>query len=162
MAQEWTINSKVLKTMINKKHEFWITFFGDSMLPSFNSKKILKIKVSDTDINVGDIVVYKNLSSPAGMVIHRIVEKENDNYILKGDHNNYFDGKISKNNIMGVVVDVKFRNNRIKHVKGSSIISYLSYIDAKAMLKVKNNFIANFIHALYLFILLFLRRLNYE
>ncbi len=60
-----------------------------------NSNGIRIKPLSEKDINVGDIISYKNGNR---LIIHRVVDKGVDEegvyFITKGDNNNYFDGKV--------------------------------------------------------------------
>lgn len=53
------------------------------------------------DVNVGDIVTYKQNSN---LITHRIIEMDGENIITKGDANNVEDMPITKNSIIGKVV----------------------------------------------------------
>lgn len=90
-----------------------LTISTGSMEPEIQIGEAIIIKGQST-YEVGDIITYnvKNLY----LVTHRIVEKEGENYITKGDKNNINDKeKVSKNNIEGkVIYHSKFVNYLIK------------------------------------------------
>ena len=58
----------------------------------------------DSKYKVDDIITYKNND---GLIItHRVVSVDGDNVITKGDVNNDNDDPISKNNVIGKVIDI--------------------------------------------------------
>ena len=70
-----------------------------------------------TDINVNDIVTYKD--NDGVVITHRVIEETPEGYITKGDNNNVEDADIlTKENIIG---EVKFSIPKVGY-----IISFLS------------------------------------
>lgn len=61
---------------------------GNSMEPSF-SKGDLVVTRAQKEYSIGDIVLYNH--PELGPVFHRIVENDNNRFILKGDHNGWID-----------------------------------------------------------------------
>jgi len=53
------------------------------------------------DYNVGDVVTYRKDNY---YITHRVIKKENNSFITKGDANNTDDGKINKKDIIGKVI----------------------------------------------------------
>lgn len=47
--------------------------------------------ISKTNFDIKDVVVYTTEDNKQVQIIHRIIAKENDNYILQGDNNNFID-----------------------------------------------------------------------
>ena len=62
------------------------------------------------DVNKDDIITYKSENN--NFITHRIIEKNNNEIITKGDYNNTEDSPISVNNVIGKVVFV-FKNVEI-------------------------------------------------
>ncbi len=63
----------------------------DSMKPNINSGDIIIINKADKEnLKVGDVITF---SQPEGLITHRIVKIEEDEYITKGDNNNIEDEK---------------------------------------------------------------------
>ena len=61
---------------------------GISMEPKFHKGDLALVRTSST-YNVGDIVVYRHPT--IGPIIHRIIGKDGDHFIFKGDNNNFID-----------------------------------------------------------------------
>ena len=62
---------------------------GNSMEPKFHKGDMAIIR-RDSSYEVGEIVTYRH--PDIGFVIHRIIGREGDRYIFKGDHNDFTDG----------------------------------------------------------------------
>lgn len=115
------LQKKAIKEEIdNKKNEVFILFGkGSSMWPNLLEKDVLyfrRTKESD-NLNIGDIVVYLNENGK--MVCHRIIKIQGNYFLLMGDSNYILSKpkiedceKLSKNEILGILVFLK-RNNRI-------------------------------------------------
>lgn len=61
---------------------------GISMEPKFHKGDLVLVRTSST-YNVGDIVVYRHPT--IGPIIHRIIGKDGNHFIFKGDNNNFVD-----------------------------------------------------------------------
>ncbi|MCK4592773.1 signal peptidase I [Candidatus Parcubacteria bacterium] len=77
-----------------------------SMWPELKKGDLIFIEYADKDsLAVGDIVVFKNLSTGSrqvsGFTIHRIIELNEDTLKTKGDANNVADAPIKYNEIVG-------------------------------------------------------------
>lgn len=72
------------------------------MAPNFNKEDLIIIK-EEKEYEVGDIITFKNLDGI--YVTHRIIEKDENGFITKGDNNNTKDDeKVTKEQICGKVV----------------------------------------------------------
>ena len=71
-----------------------------SMEPTFSKGALLLVK-EETDIEVGNIVVYQSGNE---LIVHRIVELDDDTVITRGDANNVDDSPFPRSEIKGVVV----------------------------------------------------------
>jgi signal peptidase len=93
---------------------------GNSMLPTlYNGDLVIIYKPPPSDINVGDIVVYRSPIT-GRLVIHRVIKINSHDgvsyyYITKGDNNPVDDvaqgleppGGIAYEEILGVVISIK-------------------------------------------------------
>lgn len=61
---------------------------GNSMEPVYRRGDLVIVRAA-TDYRVGDIVTYRH--PDIGPVIHRIVGRSDDRWVLKGDHNDFID-----------------------------------------------------------------------
>lgn len=71
-----------------------------SMADTIEIKDIVIVKLTK-DVNVNDIITYK---SGEDFVTHRVIKKENNQIITKGDANNSEDAPITQDDIVGKVV----------------------------------------------------------
>lgn len=88
-----------LKTKTILNHNFYVVN-GDSMYPTLKNEDFL-IARKTTSVNVGDIICFEQNEK---LIVHRIVYKNGDEIITKGDFNEFQDEKISTSQIKGKVV----------------------------------------------------------
>ena len=89
-----------------------------SMWPELKKGDLVFIEYADkNNLAVGDVVVYKNLSTGSrqvsGFTIHRIIELNEDTLKTKGDANNVSDAPVEYNRIVGKAVNLKDKPLRI-------------------------------------------------
>lgn len=85
---------------------FGYTFFKvatGSMSGSIEIGDIVIAKLGNQNINVNDVIVYKQDDY---IITHRIIEMEEENITTKGDANNTEDKPITKENVIGKVIKV--------------------------------------------------------
>lgn len=84
---------------------------SNSMYPTLQKGDFILIK-RNNDYKKGDIITYDYESNY--LVTHRIIEKNNNFFITKGDNNNSEDDKfIQLDNIKGKVIFILNRKNQI-------------------------------------------------
>lgn len=84
---------------------------SNSMYPTLQKGDFILIK-RNNDYKKGDIITYNYESNY--LVTHRIIEKNNNFFITKGDNNNSEDDKfIQLDNIKGKVILILNRKNQI-------------------------------------------------
>ncbi len=69
-------------------HTTYLRIHGISMLPTFKADDIVLVHTADRYVP-GDVVAYHN--PDLGIVIHRILERDGDRFILRGDNNDFND-----------------------------------------------------------------------
>lgn len=95
---------------------------SSSMWPALKEGDIVFVKgVSEqTEVKVGDVVVYKNdpsvNSGRAGFTIHRIIEMGENTLTTKGDANNIADTPINYDELIGKTVNLKDKPFRIPYL----------------------------------------------
>lgn len=87
-----------------KKTEFSATAFGTSMIPLINPGDIVFFnKVKESDIAVGDIVAFYDGKK---LIIHRVIAKEKDKILAKGDNVSAPDSPLEESDILGKVIRI--------------------------------------------------------
>src|SRR6266496_6188934 len=61
---------------------------GNSMEPLYHRGDLVILRTAD-DYQVGDIVTYRH--PQIGPVIHRIIGRDAERFVFRGDHNNFID-----------------------------------------------------------------------
>ena len=85
---------------------FGYTYFvvaTGSMSGTIEVNDIIFVKITK-DAKVNDIITFKN--KDGSLITHRLVSKNGDKYITKGDVNNVSDEEINKSQMVGRVVNV--------------------------------------------------------
>lgn len=88
-----------LKTKTILNHGFYVVN-GNSMYPTLKNNDFL-IASKTTDVKVGDIICFEQNGK---LIVHRVIYKNQDKLITKGDFNKFQDEKISIKQIRGKVV----------------------------------------------------------
>jgi signal peptidase I len=85
---------------------------SNSMWPAIKEGDIVLIRGVDakSDVNLGDVVVYRTEDA---YIIHRVIAKDEDAVITKGDSNEISDDPITYDSIVGKAVTVKNKIFRI-------------------------------------------------
>ena len=99
------------KIFIKDSQPFGITILqvsSNSMVPIFQKGDFIIIK-KQAEYSVGDIITYKMTEENISYYItHRIIKKDGNEYVTKGDANNREDSqKVNSNNIKGKVLFYK-------------------------------------------------------
>ena len=74
-----------------------------SMSPSIEVSDVVIVKVTKDNINVDDIIVFKEGQS---IITHRVIEMNEEFIVTKGDANNAKDKSIKKEAIIGKVIKI--------------------------------------------------------
>lgn len=88
----------------------YINYFGytifevasGSMAPTINVGDIVLVKLTK-DINQNDIITYKENNY---FITHRVIKKDNDKIIAKGDYNDSIDKDVNLNDVLGKVIKI--------------------------------------------------------
>lgn len=73
-----------------------------SMEPTIDVGDDVLVNISASDINVDDIIVYKDLTSDV-LVCHRVIKFDGDQIICQGDNNNAPDKDVNSSQVVGKV-----------------------------------------------------------
>jgi signal peptidase I len=78
----------------------YVTTHGISMEPRFHTGDLAIIRAAD-HYSVGDVVAYQSVSLQT-IVMHRIVSRDGDRFVIQGDNNSWLDqDRPTKNEILG-------------------------------------------------------------
>ena len=66
-----------------------VTTYGTSMEPTLHAGDLVVVRPQD-DYRVGDVVAYRS-EQLGTIVLHRIIAREGDRYVFKGDNNSWID-----------------------------------------------------------------------
>ncbi len=88
----------------------YINYFGytifevasGSMAPTINVGDIVLVKLTK-DVNQNDIITYKENNY---FITHRVIKKDNDKIIAKGDYNDSIDKDVNLNDVLGKVIKI--------------------------------------------------------
>ena len=87
---------------------------GDSMIPFLKPMAEVKFKsVPANVVRIGDIVTYYEKNSHI-MVIHRVIRKNKNGYLVKGDNNWHVDPVILTSKELLVLKEVSYKNRIMK------------------------------------------------
>mgnify|MGYP004522980171 FL=1 len=97
-----------LKFFINNSQPFGVTILrvsSNSMVPKFKKGDFIIIK-KQSQYEVGDIITYEVIEEDnVYYVTHRIIEKNENGFVTKGDANNKIDDyKVCESEIKGKVI----------------------------------------------------------
>ena len=94
---------------------------SSSMWPVIKRGDIVFIKgvSGKDDINLGDIVVYKN---EQGFTIHRVVKMAEETFITKGDANNIDDQPVKYEELLGKTINIRNKPLRLPYLGNLSRI----------------------------------------
>lgn len=96
---------KILSKTLNTQYPL-ATITSGSMWPQLKIDDLILMKgIKGEEAKVGEIIIFKN---DKGFTIHRLIKKQGDMFITKGDANNIEDAPITKDQIIGRIV--YFRN----------------------------------------------------
>jgi len=100
---------------------------GASMSPFIKTGDILTINMDEFYPSTGTVVAHID-SGRKKVLIHRIIARQEDRYILKGDNCKFIDGVVSKSSLVGFVESVQRRGDFILFGLGKEkkIIALLS------------------------------------
>ena len=98
-------SSYKFEDILERDGELFFTNIGFSMYPLIREREdVLHIVKQDGEFKKGDIVLYK--SHQDHYVLHRILKVKKDKVILAGDYNYFKDKPISRDAILGKLIEI--------------------------------------------------------
>ncbi|MFH1354803.1 MAG: S26 family signal peptidase [Candidatus Omnitrophota bacterium] len=117
VENELTISNAVLidlmKDAASKGSSFKFQVKGFSMLPFIRDNDVLTISpFSPFSNNLGNSVAFIHPKTES-LIIHRLIAKHNNSYIVKGDNIPTPDGLISRKDIVGFVSGIERKGKKV-------------------------------------------------
>ncbi len=116
--------------VLDKDNELFFTNVGYSMYPLIKQREDILHIIKTDNVKRGDIILYK--SEIDHYVLHRILRIKKDKIICAGDYNYFKDKPITKEQVLGKLVDIKKKDGQT--------------IDLSKDKKARKFFYTNFFH----------------
>ena len=97
--------------VLNKDNELFFTNVGYSMYPLIREREDILHIVKSDEFKKGDILLYK--SNVDHYVLHRLLKIKKDQYIFAGDYNYFKDQPITKEQILGKLIEIKKKDGKV-------------------------------------------------
>src|SRR3989344_357666 len=124
---------KLIRKSLFRSRSVKVELGGDSMKPLINpGTKVEIIRCKFDEIKVSDIVVF---SRTGRLIVHQCIFKTSEYLVAWGVNNNFTDGKVFRNEILGKVkyplntnlfnqlllIEARILNNKLKKIKANPI-----------------------------------------
>ena len=116
--------------VIEKDGELYFTNVGYSMYPLIKEREDVLHIVKCDEFKKGDIILFK--SNIDHYVLHRILKIKKDQIITAGDYNYFKDQPITKERVLGKLIDIKKKDG--------------TFIDLAKDKKVRKFWVTNFFY----------------
>jgi len=103
---------ELMRAVHEKGNLFRFKAKGISMTPFIRDGDILTISPLKQKLQIGDVVPFIKPGF-IKLIVHRIVRKRRNNYLLKGDNSWNFDGTIHAENLLGIVSKIERGKRKI-------------------------------------------------
>ena len=98
---------ELVKEVLGKGRDCRFQVKGHSMSPFIKDRDVVTISpLSGNSPGIGDVVAFIHPQNKR-LLIHRVIRKEGEVYLVKGENASEADGLVKKENIFGVVRDVE-------------------------------------------------------
>lgn len=125
---------ELLKAVTEKKRSFRVQVRGSSMYPFIKDSNSITISpLTSCHPHLGDIVAFINPRTKR-LIVHRVVGRKKDHYLIKGDNNPEPDGLIPKANILGYVTKVEKNGKLIRFGSGFERV-FIAFMSQKNLLR---------------------------
>lgn len=119
----------LMQAVIEKGIPFRFCARGFSMYPIIRDRDIVTLEPlhPDKPLKVGDVVAFKKPDADK-LALHRIVQRKNGSFLIKGDNIPVPDGLIALENILAVAVSVERKGRRVGGSLGPArgLLAFLS------------------------------------
>ncbi len=108
----------LLKEVLRRGKKFRFETKGFSMQPFVRNGDVLTLApLSGREIQIGDIVACEEPLS-GKLIVHRVIRKRGNEYLVKGDNSYKADGCVQRDSIYGYVVRVERRGKAVSFSLG--------------------------------------------
>ena len=114
----------IIREKLNSRGTVQIPITGTSMLPLLVQGRDSVILAPAVEVNIGDIIFYKR--DDGHFVLHRIIGKNENGYILCGDNQWVKEYSITDQHIIGVVIEIILDGKSIK-VDNEKYLKYCTH-----------------------------------
>ncbi|MEI6102810.1 MAG: GNAT family N-acetyltransferase [Methanothrix sp.] len=131
---------ELLSAVTEKGKSFRFRAAGISMIPFIKNMDVITVSPMPSGRPVvGDVVAFL-LPETEKLAVHRIIDKRNDSYIIKGDNVPEPDGLIPSQNVIGLVTKVERNGHRVLLGLGTErqLIALLARHDLLKCIRVKS------------------------
>lgn len=130
------LNIKIQNNLVMVFGYSKLKVISGSMEPTIKVGDLILIKQYD-NYEIGDIITFKEEN---GFITHRIIDKNNEGYVTKGDFNNKEDDNIvSSNNIIGKVVHIfPTIGHKLKKLDNPLILLFIFLIGTTIVILIPN------------------------
>jgi hypothetical protein len=120
LAVSAAMTGELLAVVLERQASFRFTARGGSMSPFIRDADVLTVSpLSGHPPRIGDVVACR-LRAGEGLVVHRIVARVGDGFLLRGDNAESADGRVPAADVLGVVTLVERRGRRVRTAIGPS------------------------------------------
>ena len=123
--------------VLEKEGELFFTNVGYSMYPLIKQREDILHIVKTDDYKRGDIILYK--SEVDHYVLHRILRIKKDKIILAGDYNYFKDQPINKEQVLGLLTEIKKKDGKeidLAKDKKARKFFYTNFFHIKAFFQI--------------------------
>lgn len=119
--------TELLRAVLDRDLPFRFQAKGSSMSPFIKNGDVITVApVTRSLLHVGDVVAFTSPESDK-LVVHRIIGKQTDSFLIQGDNISVADGVIPRARILGRVVKIEREGKSIVLglVPGRRLIAFL-------------------------------------
>ncbi len=145
--------AQLLLFLSNKKY-IWAKFQGISMEPFLSEQQIEAVLIQKCSFySKGDIVAYVHPTEKT-LIMHRIIAISELLYRVKGDNNWWCDGFLHDFQIIGKLVAIKCRNQKIYQVQTLPLVAEISNLEQiiVSKFKIPGKYLHKVVYRFYLFL----------
>jgi phage repressor protein C with HTH and peptisase S24 domain len=111
----------LLRDTLARNGKFFWQVQGKSMLPTLPSDCTIEIHPMRREARLGELLVFADKNT---LVVHRLVARHSERFILQGDNRAVWDAPISPEQVIGRVFQATYQNTLVYPHKLNGLIAY--------------------------------------